>query len=270
MADSLSDNARAAMNRVIQQFKDGNLSQLVQVITIRRSKHDMPSANWSLSNQMLAFMQTMGATLDCRGFRQWEEVGRKVKKGAKAVYILGPVTRKIEDKATGDTKVIVVGFRSIPVFSIEDTEGDDLKTETYEPAVMPPLMDVAARLGVKVTWGPIGGNAYGWFSPKGEHIHLGTHEWGTFFHELAHAAHNDLEKLKGGQDVDQEVVAEFTAAVLMSLYGHDYTGNAWQYISAYASTDPLKAVVRCLSTIEKVVDLICGEEREVYLEKEEA
>lgn len=270
MSDSLSDNARVAMNKVIAQFKDGNIGQLVEVIKIRRNKNDSPSGNWSLSNQMLAFVQTAGMTIDCRGFRQWEEVGRKVKKGAKAVYILGPVTRRIEDKDSGDKKTIVVGFKSIAVFSYYDTEGDELVQHDYKPAEMPPLMDVAERLNVAVTWGPIGENAYGWFSPKGKKIHLGTEQWGTFFHELAHAAHNDLEKLKGGQDVDQEVIAEFTAAVLMSLYGHDYSGNAWQYIMHYAPTDPLRAVVRCLSTIEKVIDVICGEEREVYLEKEDA
>jgi len=33
-------------------------------------------------------------TEDARGFRQWQKVGRRVKKGAKAFYILAPIRKK--------------------------------------------------------------------------------------------------------------------------------------------------------------------------------
>ena len=79
---------------------------------------------------------------------------------------------------------------------------------------------------------------------------------------LAHAAHAKLEgKLQGGQDAGQETVAEFTAAVLMHLYGlGDRTGNCWKYIQYYAS-DPLQAIVKAreldLVLIENVGNLVC-------------
>lgn len=265
MAESMSENAREAMNRVIGKLRDGDIGPIIEVIKLRRTKNDTPFGNWSLSNQLLALMQS--GEVDCRGFRQWQEVGRMVKKGEKAVYILGPMIGKITDKATGEERVFVKGFRTIPVFALSQTEGKDLEVEVHEPQEMPPLIDVARRLNINVMYQPTG-NADGWFS-KGK-IVLGTHNWGVFFHELAHAAHNEIERLKGGQNKEQEIVAEFTAAVLMALYGIDFTGNAWQYIKSYAPTDALTAVVKCMSTIEKVLDLICGEaDAEKVQEKEE-
>lgn len=272
MSDSLSSNAQAALDKVVSQFQSGDLGTLVEVIMLRH-KGNIPFMRWTLSNQLLAYVQTMGST-DCRTFNQWKEVGRSVRKGEKAAYILGPVTKKVADKVTGEDKIIVIGFRGIAVFAVEQTDGDELGTEIEEefaPLALPPLMDVAESLGVSVRyWPTVEQGARGWYNPGKMEIVLGTQEWKTFFHELAHAAHDALAKanggkLVGGQDVDQEVIAEFTAAVLGQLYGLDYSGNAWQYIKGYAG-DPLKAVVRCLSTVEKVLEIIMGtEEKELVL-----
>ena len=90
----------------------------------------------------------------------------------------------------------------------------------------------------------------------GSEITLGTHDPEVFFHELAHAAHARIDGLRPGQHTDQETIAEFTAAVLMALYGlGDRTGNAWRYIQSY-SKDPLTAIQRALSTVEKVLILL--------------
>ncbi len=63
-------------------------------------------------------------------------------------------------------------------------------------------------------------------------------------------------KLKGGQQIDQETIAEFTTAVLMDFYGlGDHTGNAWKYISQYAG-DPLVAITKALGTVEKVLGVL--------------
>jgi hypothetical protein len=59
---------------------------------------------------------------DARGFRQWEQARRRVRKGEKAFHILAPVIRKVVDEA-GDAKLIVVGFKGVPVFGLEQTDG---------------------------------------------------------------------------------------------------------------------------------------------------
>ena len=49
------------------------------------------------------------------------------------------------------------------------------------------------------------------------------------------------------------------AAVLMSLYGHDRTGNAWRYIKGY-NEDPLRAIVKATDEVGKVLALLLDEE----------
>jgi hypothetical protein len=207
----------------------------------------------------MAFMQT--DCTDCRGYKQWQEVGRQVKKGSKAAYILGPRLVKIEDEETGEEKQIVTGFFSIPVFPYDDTEGESLIEEDQTPREMPPLYDVAQAWGINIDYCPLPQGVRGSFNPGKNSIKLGTANVKTFFHELAHAAHGKIEALNHGQDSKQETIAEFTACVLMKLYtGEDYSGNSWQYIESYNPNDPIKAIYSVLSTVEQVINLIIESE----------
>lgn len=255
---SMSDGAKASLKKVVDKFMTGDLSPIVEVVTFRLEKSEVfPASLWTMTNQVLAFMQS--GDLDCRGFRQWQEVGRQVKKGARASYILGPIVKKDEDNPD---EVKVVGFRTIAVFGYSQTEGDELVQVDRTPAKLPELYEVAERLGVKVTYMPmVQTGAYGWFQDGlNKQIVLGTAHDSVFYHELAHAAHATFEKkTKKGQDPYRETVAELSAAVLMQLYGCDWTGNAWKYIASYAN-DPVVAIQRALSTVEKVLQIIFEKE----------
>lgn len=96
---------------------------------------------WSLNNRLLAVMQLAqrGEDLDkvhLMGFRQWENLDRRVRKGEKAVWILAPMTRKIrdtdDDGSTSD-KTIVTGFKAVPVFNISQTDGTPLPDAPIRP-----------------------------------------------------------------------------------------------------------------------------------------
>lgn len=112
--------------------------------------HKKPSDSWSLGNKILMFLN---GTDDARGFKQWQNVGRSVKKGAKAFYILAPakrkITRKVTDEDTGEEKeeerAIITGFRDVPVFRCEDTEGDPIPKPEYDPLTPPPLHEIAQK-----------------------------------------------------------------------------------------------------------------------------
>ena len=86
-----------------------------------------------------------------------------MKKGSRAFYILGPIVRQkeVEDEITHEKKVIhfVSGFKAIPVFSVEDTDGQDLPV--YKPLDPPPLLDVAEKWGLKVQYENMGKNTWG-------------------------------------------------------------------------------------------------------------
>lgn len=200
-------------------------------------------------------------TEDARGYRQWQEAGRQVKKGARAFGILAPLTvKKVETDESGAEveRRAVVGFKSIPVFRADDTEGEPLVYPDYSPPELPPLHDVAERLGVPVRYLPSGSRERGVYSLTNSAISLATHDVDTFFHELAHAAHATLEPLQGGQNPRQEVIAETVAAVLCRLYGFDgYITEARDYVSFYAGQDkPERAVMRLLADVERVLDVI--------------
>lgn len=91
-------------------------------------------SRWSANNRLLAAAQMLqrGESLDglhLMGFRQWEKLHRTVSRGAKAVWILASVTRKIVEEAADGTTTEgqrVVEFKGVPVFNVSDTHGDPL------------------------------------------------------------------------------------------------------------------------------------------------
>ena len=268
---TVTEKAKEALARLLEMFRTGELPAAAArlVITDKTGRAAKPSDRWSLGNRLLMLA---AGTEDARGFNQWQEVGRYVKKGAKAIYILAPVTKKKlvrrteTDPETGETHVIeeeravITGFRGVPVFRYEDTEGEPLPE--YAPPEPPPLFDVAWKFVGSVQYRPFLGAYYGYFSPAKKEIVLNTHDASTFFHELAHAVHHTVKPggLKGGQHADQEIVAETVAATLCEMYGFKgYIWHGWQYIRHYAGQDgqqALKAIMGVLSDVEKVLEAI--------------
>ena len=279
----MDPRVKKAVDEIIRLFESGEMPEAVARSYIRRAAGDhRPSDKWSLGNRLIMLAHE---TEDARGFRQWEQAGRRVKKGAKAFYILGPVhrvqvvERKVEERdlETGEVRVVkvreerpvLVGFRAIPVFRREDTEpipGKEKPEPEYRPAQLPPLFEVAERLGVRVRWQPMDGKGYwGAYDPARKTIELNTHDVHTWFHELAHAAH---EKVRGrlvvGQDPAQEIVAETVALALCRMYGYEgWEPHAYRYIEHYAGEkDPARAVMRLVAEIERVLNAILGMARD--------
>ena len=254
----LSTKARASLDKVIQKFQTGDLSSLVHVARTSLAA-DAPANRWSFCNRVIAFVQT--GELDCRGYRQWQRIGRHVKQGSQAAYILRPWTIKKTREVDGEMEeyLLCIGFSTIPVFPASATEGE-MPLPEYMPIDLPPLSEVAKRLGIFVNYVPVAPDRLGDCDVTGRKIRLGSADPTVFFHELAHAVHARLEgQLQGGQHAEQEIVAEFTATVLMELYGlRDHTGNAWRYIEAYAK-DPLQAITKALGTVEQVLAVLTTE-----------
>jgi antirestriction protein ArdC len=195
---------------------------------------------------------------DARGFRQWQEVGRQVKKGEKAFYILGPISKKVTDKDTGEERVIVVGFKGLPVFGFEQTQGQPLPT--CDPDIDQwvnslPLLDVARAWGLSVGvveggWGDFLGRYR-----KGKGIELAVKNLSTWAHELIHAADDRNNSLKEmGQHWRSETVAELGGAVLLELLGMNLDadlGGSWEYIKHYAEQEKLGVTEACMRVLDR-------------------
>ncbi len=79
---------------------------------------------------MLVHLQT--GCLDCRGYQQWKEVGRHVRRGAGDAHILAPRMVTVKDE-NGDKRQLLRGFLQVPVFAVTDTDGKPLPQVDYTP-----------------------------------------------------------------------------------------------------------------------------------------
>ena len=85
-----------------------------------------------------------------------------------------------------------VSAKDMKRFRLEDTEGEPLEVADYRPAQLPPLLDVAGRLGVAVRWTAYVDRFLGYYAPARGEIVLCSHDLAVWFHELAHAAHHEV------------------------------------------------------------------------------
>ena len=207
----------------------------------------------------------LAGTADARGFRQWKAAGYSVEKGRRAFYILAPLTKKVNDPEAPDGKrTIVYGFRDIPVFRREDTNAPPLEDAHADLIDGLPLIEVAREWQIPVVL-TTAGKALGYagsYSPGGRKLELCVENVKTWLHELTHAADDKNHGLKGGQHWDQEIVAEFGAAILCTVLGMEReadTGRAYQYIHHYAEDAGLTveaATLKVFDRILRAVDLI--------------
>ena len=253
----MNDRIKAVLDGILERFKTGNIPEAVAYSMFPIP--DVPSAKWSILNRIIMFL---AGTSDARGFRQWHEVNRYVKKGSKGLYILVPHIRKAEDEETGIERQVLIGFLTRAVFRYEDTEGEPLVHEHIETSDLP-LIERAEEWGISVQAIPGNYRYSGYYSQSKKLIALATKEECVFFHELAHAAHQQiLGKLKRGQDPDQEIVAELAAQALCRIVGKSgdrHLGNGYRYMEPYAeklNITPHAACLKVMSDCEKVLSLI--------------
>jgi hypothetical protein len=268
----MNEKLKLALESVLQRFESGDIPEAIAYSTF--PVYDIPSARWSLLNRLLMFI---AGTRDARGIKQWNQAGRHVKKGAKAFTILAPrIIKKVaesngngeddeelEEGDQGETIKVLAGFLGVPVFRVEDTEGEPLVYETIKLPELP-LMEVAQSCGVSVSGIPWDRLYYGFFRQDRNEIALATEEETVFFHELSHVAHQKVlgGELRNGQDWKQEIVAELSAAVLCHLFGKTpskHLGSNYRYISRYAGEAGLTPVQGCLGVmkdVESVLSLI--------------
>ena len=253
---------------IIETFKNGSLPEKLSLVFINH-KGAIPSEKWSFLNR---FVMVCNGTDDARTFKQWNSVGRKVRKGAKAFAILGPCIKHVPSKEkdeNGKEKLIPIlyGFKSIAVFKISDTEVYDQEkwekhsndSESKEKIENLPLREVAEKWGLDVSLYNGKGTGYLGYYQHGKKIALGVENLAVWAHELVHAADDKNGSLvkQFGQNASNEIVAEFGANVLLKILGFENDvdlGGAWNYIQRYAEGSADKTI----KEINKVITRICN------------
>jgi hypothetical protein len=198
----MTEKAKAILDDLVKKITTENTLQFIHQKLFSERIEEIPCQKWSMMNQFMVFLS---GTSDARGIRQWAKVGRNVIKGSKAVYILAPTVMTIkhgnnkdmkdkkekdeeyEEDSEDDTGSIrkITGFKALPVFRLEDTEGEALDyqrlLQSYDPASLP-LIEIAHKLGVKVEARLDTGRSYGFYHPLKKEIVMGTDDAQVFLY----------------------------------------------------------------------------------------
>lgn len=251
--------AEEAANVIVAAFqKPESLPKPLAQVFIRR-KDNVPCRSWSWRNQLIVALHGYS---DARGFRQWESVGRSIKKGEKALYILSPCIGKRLDEDNGEEKTILYGFRSTAVFGIEQTQGSPLpeRDETADAWLRSlPLADVAEKWGLTVESFNGRPDAYKGCYRHGTSIALGVENLSTWAHELVHAADDRNGKLKPTNKGSNEIVAELGGAVLLCVLGNEHEadlGGCSEYVQSYANLKGTDVLDACGKVLERTCEAV--------------
>jgi len=278
-----------AINNVIEALQQEKLEYVA--LAVFKSNNQKPSDNWSFFNRFLMFLN---GTNDARGFRQWQKVGRCVKKGAKAFYILVPVFKKVpvKDKQITeqieklreehcqkcyDEETVHCGVCWVSDTILELKEKETIYVDKlvgfkpapvfkYEDTFGEPLEEEKFDVEIPCEFEPLirelglkfrttaFSRYYGAYSPHRKEIILASPELIVFLHELAHAVDDKLNNLNGSKE-ELEVVAELSAAVVAYLLGYKIDlKQVKHYLHQFKHT----TVFRVINRVEKVVSYIIG------------
>lgn len=218
---------------------------------------------YSIGNQMLAYSQCAARGLDVApiaSFKRWQELGRQVKRGEKALALYMPVTVKragVDGEPDGAFQVFVLRNNW---FTVDQTEGQD-----YVAAPANPIW--SARLALKaldislVKFRHADGNCQGYASGKTIAINP-VAEWPhkTRFHELAHVVlghtleHVMSDSERTPRDI-REVEAESVAYILCSVLDLPGLEESRGYVQHWLRGAPIldKSAMKIFGAANKIL-----------------
>ncbi len=197
---------------------------------------------YSFGNTLLILMQTQGQATRVAGFHAWRKLGRNVRKGERAIWILAPMTRRIKTDDAEEPQKVLSGFKAAPVFDIAQTDGEPLpEIVTHLQGDGPAccydrLREIAEEHGYTVKADELPGQANGVCELDSKTIRVdntndGRQQVKTLAHELAHAILHD------GDDASREVAeleAESVAFVVCAHVGISSDDYTFGYVAGWS------------------------------------
>jgi len=231
---------------------------------------------YSLGNQALAIGQlcSMGVQIGpISSFNGWKKLGRKVKKGAKAIGLWMPVVKKqvvLKDDGTQEEKVSRFFIMKNNWFALSQTEPIDPNGAGMTVVPETPKWDKVRALnglGIKeVPFSEVNGNAQGFARPTHGEIAinpLAAMPWKTLFHEIAHCLlhSKEAQMVDGGEanyaieEAEAEAVA-FLCCATLGLPGLDESrGYIQNWLGSEKQTEEFakKSAARVFSAADKIL-----------------
>lgn len=232
---------------------------------------------YSFNNTILIGMQKPNASL-VAGYGTWKkDFNRYVKKGEKAIKIIAPVTYKIKEEIENENGEIEVkkkkkvSFRSVNVFDISQTAGEEVELFTIEELngsiengheVLENLINQVHSLGLWFKYEEMEEDINGYFSPKERMIAIEekmsvNQKIKTLIHEIAHAKLHDFEqKYESINNEIKEVQAESVAYIVSHKIGLDTSEYSFSYIAGWAVNIEKSEMRNILETIQTTANEI--------------
>ena len=218
---------------------------------------------YSLHNCFLIFGQMPTAT-HVAGFHAWRKLGRTVKRGEKGIAILAPilVKRQSEDDPEERTAQVVTRFRTVYVFDVSQTEGDDLPEapvltgNACDEDLALALTLFADEQGITVQTEAITGNAMG--LSKGGIIVLdeslkGADRFAVMVHEIGHELLKHRERRYELDQKAREVEAESVAFVVCEHFGVSTTAPAYLGLHGADAKDIIVHLSNIVGVIQQII-----------------
>jgi antirestriction protein ArdC len=194
---------------------------------------------YSLGNKMLALAQCHLRGLPpgpISTYRGWQEKGRQVRKGEKAIVLCRPVTRSFENEQ-GEEKTITTGFIERPYwFVLAQTDGEPVE---FPPTPAWDRSRALAALDIQeIPFTDLDGNTLGYARKREIAISpLSPTPLATAFHEVAHVVlghcgesefHDNHSTPRNLKEVEAESVALLCSESL-GLPGAEYARGYIQH-----------------------------------------
>lgn len=270
-----SENQKAKVKYATELLEQGveemfTSGRLVEYLDVMSRFH-----SYSARNCMLILMQNPEAT-HVAGYKAWQQkFHRQVRKGEKSITILAPISHKTTiretNKDTGeviDREHVWMSFRSVPVFDIAQTDGEELPEIATDLSGDVERFDKLCKAVESAATVPVTYDAefsdpevHGSFNRFEKVIKVkgGMSEAQTFktlVHETAHS----ILHCEGGEQVEaersvREVQAEGVAFVVCKALGIDTEDYSLGYVAAWSGMDS-KAVLKQLEVIRKTANAI--------------
>ena len=247
--------------------------------------------NYSFNNTLLIAMQRPDATL-VTGYRNWQSMGRQVKKGEKGITIIAPapIKRKKEQAVLDQDQKPVIGpdgkpkteevevtlpcITAITVIDIEQTTGEPLRT--LAPEILTAAVEdfdlflqaIREISPVPIRFDAIEGSANGYYHNLDKEIVIKkdmsqSQTLKTAIHETAHARLHDKEIMESqGIEKDRltkEVEAEAVAYCVCSVFELDTSEYSFPYIAGWSSGKELRELKASMDVIRKTAGEIIDE-----------
>lgn len=269
-AAELTEKIDQSLESLGRELEAGKSEQLVEYLKVLSRFH-----RYSFGNVMLITVQRPDAT-QVAGFHAWKKLGRSVKKGERGIRILAPVMRKKsndEEAEDDETRGRVIAFRTVSVFDVAQTEGDDLPefaTVSGDPGVyVSRIRSQITAAGIQLDTDYIEGGASGVSRGGAITVQPGlapAEEFSVLVHEFAHELLHRGKRRHETTKLIRETEAEAVAFAVCNAIGLDTGSAASDYIQLYnGSNDTLQESLSHIRECAACVlsKLMTGDEGEV-------